>query len=109
MKQASVVYHLHWQTSRFLVWQILSKLKTGKFRAGIAFTICTNQFYYQKAGTGIRDGFEEMEHKFSFGTFRPGKQDYLCRCCVAPGIFPPKRPEKSCTIYFSTGLSGNFL
>ena len=28
--------------------QILSKLKTGKFRPGIAFTICTNQFYYRK-------------------------------------------------------------
>ena len=27
--------------------------------------------------TVIKDGFEEIEHEFLFGTFRPGKQDYL--------------------------------
>ena len=30
----------------------------------------------RKPKTGIKDRFEEMEHKFRFGTFRPGKQDY---------------------------------
>ena len=53
--------------------------------------------------------FEQMEHKFSFGTFRPEKQDYLFRRSVAPGNFHLERPEKLCTIYFPTGISGKFL
>ena len=40
----------------------------------------------------------------SFGTFPPGKQDYLLRNSVAPGIFQLEQPAKSCcSIYFSTG------
>ena len=42
----------------------------------------------------MKDGFEEMEHEFLFGIFRPEKQDYLFRCSVAPGNFPPERPKK---------------
>ena len=52
----------------------------------MAFTICANQFHLAendreglKHETGIKDGFEEMEHKFLFGIFRPEKQDYLFR------------------------------
>ena len=48
--------------------------------------------------TGIKDGFEEMEHEFLFGIFRPEKQDYLFRCSVAPGNCPLERPKKSCSI-----------
>ena len=47
---------------------------------------------------GVKNGFEEVEHKFQFGTFRPEKQDYLFTCSVAPG-----------KVYFPTGFSGNFL
>ena len=58
-------------------------LRLGKFRPGIALTICANQFHLRKtaakqpanAETGIKDGFEEMEHQLPFGTFRPGKQE----------------------------------
>ena len=57
----------------------------------------------RKPETGIKDGFEEMEHEFPFGTFRSEKQDYFIR------NFPLKRPEKSCSIYSSTGFSGNFF
>ena len=53
--------------------------------------------------------FEQMEHEFPFGTFRPEKQDYLVRRSVAPGNFPLEQPEKSCTIYFPTEISGKFL
>ena len=35
--------------------------------------------------TGIQMRFEEMEHEFSFGTFRPGKQDYLFRSSILSG------------------------
>ena len=59
--------------------------------------------------TGIKDGFEEMEHEFPFGIFRPEKQDYLFRCSVAPGNFPLGRPKKLCSIYFRTGFPGKFL
>ena len=52
-------------------------------------------------------GFEEMEHGFPFGTFQPGKQDYLFRSFVAPGRFTPKGPEKSCSVYFLTGFFEN--
>ena len=46
-----------------------------------------------------KDGFEQMEHEFPFGTFRPGKQGYFFRRrSVVPGNFPPERPEKSCSI-----------
>ena len=52
--------------------------------------MCTNQLHYRKrprkAETGIKDGFEEMEHEI--------------RLSVALGSFPPKRPEKSRSIYF---------
>ena len=41
----------------------------------------------QRPETGIKDGFEEMEHvhEFLFGPFRPEKKhNYLFRCPVAP-------------------------
>ena len=63
----------------------------------------------RKAETGIKDGLEEIEHIFPFGKFRLGKQAYLSRRTVASWNFPPKRPEKSCSIYFPTGFPRNFL
>ena len=53
--------------------------------------------------------FEKMVHEFPFGKFRPEKQDYLFRRSVASGNFSLERPEKSCTIYFPTGISGKLL
>ena len=38
-----------------------------------------------KLGTGIKDGFEEMEQEFLFGTFHPEEQDYFVRDSVALG------------------------
>ena len=63
-----------------------AKLRTGKFRPGIAFTICKNQFHLVE-----NDG----EHKFPLGILRLEKQDYLFSCSVAPGNFPMERPKKS--------------
>ena len=45
-----------------------------------------------------------MVPEFPFGTFRPGGQDYFFKGSVATGNFPPKRPEKSCAIYFPKRL-----
>ena len=38
--------------------------------------------------------FDEMEHEFPFGIFRPGKQEYIFRRSVIPGNFPFEQPEK---------------
>ena len=45
--------------------------------------------------TSIKEGFEEMKHKFPFGTFNPEKQDYLFR------------PMLKCSRKFSTELTEN--
>ena len=92
--ETRVVYHLHGQTGRFTVWA------DGNSK----FTICTDQFHLPKNcakawNLVLKTGFEEMEHEFPFGTFRPGKQYYLFRRSVAPGNFLVKRPDKSCSIY----------
>ena len=50
--------------------------------------------------TVIKDVFQEMEHEFPFGIFRPKKQDYLFRCSVVPGNVRLERPKKSCSITF---------
>ena len=55
-------------------------------------------------------GFTKWNTSFRLhGTFRPGNQDYLFKRSFAPGNLPLKRPEKSCSIYFPTVFSGNFL
>ena len=45
--------------------------------------------------TSIKDGFEEMKHKFAFGAFNLEKQDYLFR------------PVLKCPRKFSTELTKN--
>lgn len=78
-----------------------AKFRTGNFLPEIEFTICTSQFHSSQKGceslklTSIKDGFEELEHESSFGTFRQEKQDYHFRPFLSPGKFPMKRPEKS--------------
>ena len=54
-----------------------AKFRAGKFRPGIVFTICTNQFHLPENG---REGLKlvsKMALEFLFGIFRPEKQDYL--------------------------------
>ena len=87
---------------------------TNKFHCGVAFTInCTDQLHSwtkkrpRRPETGIKDGFEEMEHKFPFGLILLEKQDYLFRCSVAPGNCPLEWLRKSCSIYFPTGFFKN--
>ena len=101
---------IHGQTGRSTVlgkWY--AKFRTDKFRPGVAFTICTNQFHLLRPETGIKDGFQEMEHKFLLGIFCPEKQDHLFKFSVALGIFLLERPKKVCLISFPSGFSGNFL
>ena len=89
--------------------KLYAEFRTGKFCPGIAFTICKNQFHLPKNDRGIKDGSEEMEHKFPLGTFRQEEQDHLFKCSVALGNFSLERPKKSCSIYFQIRFSGNLL
>ena len=84
-------------------WQISSRNRVYHLYKSVPYT----QKRLRKPEAAIKEGFEEMEHEFPFETFRPWKQDYLCRHSVAPGNFPLKQPEKSCSIYFLTGFSGD--
>ena len=84
-----------------------SSLSATKFRPGIAFTICTNLDKSIPFTEKWREKYTSnwYQHEFPFGTFRPGKQDYLFRCSVAPGNLPLERPKKC--FYFPTAFSGN--
>ena len=67
----------------------------------------------RKGETGIKDGFEEMEHGFPFEILRPGKLDCVNFSDVMflPRIsnFSPTRLQKSCSIYFSYWFLGNIF
>ena len=94
---------------RFSKWSV--KFRTCKFVLGIAFIICTNQFHLPKnrgESLKLKDSFNEMEHKFPFGTLRPREQDYFSRRSVALGNSQLERPEKSCSTSFSTAFPGTF-
>ena len=47
--------------------------------------------------------------RISFWRIQSGKQDYLSRCSVASGNLPLDLAKNSCSIYFPTRFSGNFL
>ena len=51
--------------------------------------------------TGIKDSFEEVEHEFPFGTFRPQKKKNrttLSDVPLLPEIFHWNDPKRSCSI-----------
>ena len=61
----------------------------------------------QRPETGIKDGFEEMEHvhEFLFGPLRPKKTGLsfqMFRCSRGGFLF--ERPKKSSSIYLPTGF-----
>lgn len=62
------------------------KFRTGEFRPGTAFSICTNQFHLPRNGLEClklakvsKMALKEMKHKFPFGTFTVEMKDYLFR------------------------------
>ena len=62
-------------------------------KSRLPFGVTFTEIRPRRSETGIKDGFQEMEHEFLFGTFRSGKQDYFLRRSAAPENFLPKRPE----------------
>ena len=89
----TLVYHSQGQTGRFTVWlngaqnsglvNFVPESRLPFFlQANLAVTICINQFHLpknsrrpRKPENGIKNGFEEMEQEFPFGTFQTGKKD----------------------------------
>ena len=61
---------------------------------------CTNQFQLPKNDreglklVSNKDGFEEMEHEFSFRTFRPEKKGSIFLDPFPPGDFPLKKKQQ---------------
>ena len=96
-----------WQTVRKIQdWYISPRNRVYHLYESVPFI----RKQRRRPETGIKDGFEAMEHEFAFEIFRPEKQDYLFRCSLTPGNFPLERgPKKSSSIYFSTEFSGIFF
>ena len=84
-------------TIRFMVWvngSQSSGLVNFVPESPLPF-VQISSIYRKTAGTGIKDGFEGMEHEFPFGIFHPEKQDYPFRCSVAPKKFSGKSGWKA--------------
>ena len=76
------------------------KFRTGKFRPGIAFTICSNQFHLPE------NGFEEMEHEFPFVIFCPAKKGLPFQMFRCSRKFSVGKTQNVVFHYFPTGFSG---
>ena len=71
-------------------WEISSQNRVYHLYKSVAFS----RNWLRRPETGMKNGFEEMEHEFPFGICYPEKQDYLFRCSVAGGNFPLGRLKK---------------
>ena len=71
------VYHLHGGTGRFTVWESgkqNSRLVSLVPESLLPFAVTFTEIRKRRSETGFKDGFQEMEHVFSFETFRPEKR-----------------------------------
>ena len=113
-----VVYHLHGQTSRFMVW-LNGSQSSGlvNFVPSIAFTISTirtNQFHLPKNG---REGLKLVSRMASKKWNTNFHLEYSIRknrttfsdVPLISEIFRRKTPKKSFSIYFPTGFPGKLL
>ena len=84
-------YQLHGQTIRFMVRWVKGTQSSGLVNLAPNRHLYKSVLFTEKRPrrpeTGIKDGFEGMEHEFPFGIFHPEKQDYLFRCSVAEIFF----------------------
>ena len=78
-------------------WLISSRNRVYYFYKSVSFS----EKRSRRPKTGIKFGFEEMEHEFPLGLFRAEKQDYLFRCSVALGNLPLKRPDPKSRVPFN--------
>ena len=82
-----VVYHSHWQTGRLTVWANGNQnLGVVNFFPESSLPLAEiSSIYRMTAAKARKVGYEEMEHEFSCGTFRPEKQNCLLRCSIVLG------------------------
>ena len=111
--QTNVVYHLHGQTGRSTVWANMRKIQDWLISA-------RNRIYHlyksvpfaekrpRRPETGIKHSFEEREHDFRFGIFRPEKKTTFSHVSLLPKIFRWKDPKSRVPFYVLTGFYGNF-
>ena len=75
-----VVYHLHAKT----VWFTVQFRIVTSFRDWCLPFAQIPTIYREILELVSKMRFDKMEHEFLFGTFRPGKQNYLFRRSVIP-------------------------
>ena len=84
-------------TIRFMVWvngSQSSGLVNFVPESPLPF-VQISSIYRKTAGTGIKDGFEGMEHEFPFGIFHPEKRTTLSDVLLLPKIFREIRLEST--------------
>ena len=90
-----------------LDWRILPRNRVYHLYKSVPFT----EKRPRRPKTGLKDGFEEMEHEFPFGIFRPEKHDEggrVFRCSVTPGNLPMERPKCHVPFSFQTDFPETF-
>ena len=67
---------------------MVRKFRTGKCRPGIAFVqIKLPKKRPRRPEPGIKDGFEEIEHEFPLGIFRPENRTTFSDVPLLPEIY----------------------
>ena len=105
-----------WVFSQATTWAIhtctqrLFTFDMGKLvRLRFGFAVPVVEKRPRRSETGIKDGFEKMEHEFPFVIFRPEKQNYLFRFSVRlPKIFRWDNPKRRVLFTFQTDFSETF-
>ena len=104
------VYHLHGGTGRFTVWESgkqNSRLASFVPESRLPFAVTFTERRPRRSETGIKDGFQEMEHEFSFGVFRSGKRTTFSDVPF-PEIFHRNDPKRSVPLTFQPGFPQTF-
>ena len=102
----------NWSVHGSGIW--CAKFRTVKFRPGIAFTICTNQFYLpenDREGLKLvsKIALEKWKANFCLEYSVRKNSAIFSDVPLLPGIFRWNEQIKSCSIYFPTRFSGIFL
>ena len=73
----------------------------------LPFAVTFTEIRPRRSETGIKDGFQEMEHEFSFGAFRSGKRTTFSDFPF-PEIFHRNDPKRSVPLTFQPGFPQTF-
>ena len=106
------VYHLHGGTGRFTVWESgkqNSRLASFVPESRLPFAVTFAERRPRRSETGIKDGFQEMEHEFSFGTFSDWEnRTTFSDVPLLREIFHRNDPKRSAPLTFQPGFLQTF-